>query len=100
MDMGLQILAQETFNVEAALFYLFAAISAVSAMGVVASRNIVRMAVWLLFTLGGVATFLTMIYVLLDHPAGTTLIGASVRRRSNGRSRQRGQRVAAAASRP
>ena len=55
MNTGLQILAQESFGIDAALFYLFAAICAVSAIGVVASRNIVRMAVWLLFTLGGVA---------------------------------------------
>ena len=53
--MGLSILAQQASDVEAALFYLFAAISALSAIGVVVSRNIVRMAVCLLFTLGGVA---------------------------------------------
>ncbi|HEX2971800.1 MAG TPA: NADH-quinone oxidoreductase subunit J [Tepidisphaeraceae bacterium] len=41
--------------VEAALFYLFAAVVGLSALGVVASRNIVRQAVCLLFTLGGVA---------------------------------------------
>jgi len=39
----------------AALFYLFAGIAAVSAVGVVASRNIVRTAVCLLFALIGVA---------------------------------------------
>ena len=39
----------------AALFYLFALMSAGSAMGVVLSRNIVRTAVCLLFTLVGVA---------------------------------------------
>src|SRR5881392_3476301 len=38
-----------------ALFYLFALMSAVSAIWVVASRNIVRTAVFLLFTLVGVA---------------------------------------------
>src|SRR2546423_10662310 len=38
-----------------ALFYLFALMSAVSAIWVVASRNIVRTAVALLFTLVGVA---------------------------------------------
>jgi NADH-quinone oxidoreductase subunit J len=38
-----------------ALFYAFALLSAVSAIGVVASRNIVRNAVCLLFTLVGVA---------------------------------------------
>src|ERR1700753_653381 len=37
------------------LFYFFAAITAASAIGVVASRNIVRTAVCLLFTLIGVA---------------------------------------------
>jgi NADH-quinone oxidoreductase subunit J len=39
----------------AALFYLFAVMSAASAIGVVLSRNIVRTAVCLLFTLIGVA---------------------------------------------
>jgi NADH-quinone oxidoreductase subunit J len=39
----------------AALFYLFALMSAASAIGVVLSRNIVRTAVYLLFTLVGVA---------------------------------------------
>src|SRR3954463_12497986 len=38
-----------------ALFYLFAAMSVLSAIGVVVSRNIVRTAVGLLFTLIGVA---------------------------------------------
>jgi NADH-quinone oxidoreductase subunit J len=42
-------------SVSAVLFYLFAAIAAVSAIGVVASKNIVRTAVCLLFTLIGVA---------------------------------------------
>jgi NADH-quinone oxidoreductase subunit J len=46
----------------AALFYLLAGVSAVSAIGVVASRNIVRTAVCLLFTLLGVAG----LYFLLD----------------------------------
>src|SRR3954467_9245396 len=39
----------------AALFYIFAAMSVLSAIGVVVSRNIVRTAVCLLFTLVGVA---------------------------------------------
>ena len=42
-------------DLSAALFYLFALMSAASAIGVVASRNIVRTAVFLLFTLTGVA---------------------------------------------
>jgi len=46
----------------AALFYLFATLSAAGALGVVISRNIVRTAVCLLFTLVGVAG----LYVLLD----------------------------------
>ncbi|HTL28781.1 MAG TPA: NADH-quinone oxidoreductase subunit J [Tepidisphaeraceae bacterium] len=41
--------------VSAALFYVFAGMSAASALGVVVSRNIVRTAVFLLFTLVGVA---------------------------------------------
>lgn len=36
------------------LFYIFAIMSGAAAIGVVVSRNIVRMAVWLLFTLLGV----------------------------------------------
>jgi NADH-quinone oxidoreductase subunit J len=43
------------------LFAIVATATAVSAVGVVASRNVVRMAVWLLFTLIGVA----LIYFLL-----------------------------------
>jgi NADH-quinone oxidoreductase subunit J len=43
------------------LFVVVATATAVSAVGVVASRNVVRMAVWLLFTLIGVA----LIYFLL-----------------------------------
>lgn len=46
----------------AALFYLFAGVAAVSALGVVMCRNIVRMAVWLLFALVGVAG----LYVLMQ----------------------------------
>lgn len=42
-------------RVASVLFYVFALLSAASAIGVVASRNIVRTAVWLLFTLLGVA---------------------------------------------
>lgn len=53
--MGSFILAQQTPALAATMFYVFAAVVAVSAIGVVVSRNIVRMAVWLLFTLGGVA---------------------------------------------
>ncbi|MBP3954541.1 NADH-quinone oxidoreductase subunit J [Gemmata sp. G18] len=43
------------------LFVLVATATCVSAVGVVASRNVVRMAVWLLFTLTGVA----LVYFLL-----------------------------------
>jgi NADH-quinone oxidoreductase subunit J len=42
-------------TIAAALFYLFAAMAGLSAMGLVVSRNIVRSAVCLLFTLTGVA---------------------------------------------
>ena len=45
-----------------ALFYIFAAFAGLSALGVVISRNIVRMAVFLLFTLGAVAG----LYLLLS----------------------------------
>jgi NADH-quinone oxidoreductase subunit J len=44
-----------------ALFAILATVTAVSALGVVLSRNIVRMAVWLLFTLIGVS----LLYFLL-----------------------------------
>jgi NADH-quinone oxidoreductase subunit J len=46
----------------AVLFYLFALMAGCSALGVLISRNIVRMAVFLLFTLAGVAG----LYFLLD----------------------------------
>src|SRR3954470_6459704 len=52
------LLAQQppsTDPIAPALFYLFAAMSVLSAIGVVVSRNIVRTAVGLLFTLIGVA---------------------------------------------
>src|SRR5947207_6780568 len=49
-------------TVSAVLFYLFAAIAAVSALMMVLSRNIVRTAVCLLFTLVGVAG----LYFLLE----------------------------------
>ncbi|MGE5609078.1 MAG: NADH-quinone oxidoreductase subunit J [Bacillota bacterium] len=49
------ILALRNLPIEAALFYLFAAVAGLSALGVVVSRNIVRQAACLLFTLGGVA---------------------------------------------
>jgi NADH:ubiquinone oxidoreductase subunit 6 (subunit J) len=42
-------------NIAAGLFYLFAAMAGLSAVGLVISRNIVRSAVCLLFTLTGVA---------------------------------------------
>jgi NADH-quinone oxidoreductase subunit J len=49
-------------SVPAVLFYLFAGLAAASALGVVLSRNIVRTAVCLLFTLIGVAG----LYFLLE----------------------------------
>jgi len=54
------ILAQQTEvasnpHVGAVLFYAFAALTALSAWAIVLSSNIVRMSVYLLFTLGGVA---------------------------------------------
>jgi NADH:ubiquinone oxidoreductase subunit 6 (subunit J) len=48
------ILAVQSHVTEALLFYLFAALTGISALTVVASRNIVRMSVALLFTLSGV----------------------------------------------
>src|SRR3954466_5047109 len=56
--MGLpgNILAQlDASSLNAALFWLFAIVSGASALGVVISKNIVRMAVFLLGTLAGVA---------------------------------------------
>ena len=66
--------------VTAALFYLLAGITALSALGVVLSRNIVRMAVALLFTLAGVAGLYFLLHaeflaaVQLVVYAGGTLI--------------------------
>jgi NADH-quinone oxidoreductase subunit J len=65
---------------ETILFYIFAIMSAVSALGVVLSRNIVRTAVYLLFTLLGVgglyfllsAEFLAAVQLVVY--AGGTLI--------------------------
>ena len=51
------------------LFAVVATVTAVSALGVVLSRNIVRMAVWLLFTLIGVS----LLYFLL----GAEFVGAT-----------------------
>src|SRR5437588_12946226 len=45
----------EALTVNAVLFWVFAAMAGSSALGVVVSKNIVRMAVFLLFTLAGVA---------------------------------------------
>lgn len=65
---------------ETALFYLFAAISAGSALAVAASRNIVRTAVYLLLTLVGVAGLYFLLHaeflaaVQLVVYAGGTLI--------------------------
>src|SRR5215510_13412029 len=50
------LLAQaESLDINAALFWVFALMAGASALGVVLSKNIVRMAVFLLFTLAGVA---------------------------------------------
>src|SRR5688572_21884778 len=52
----MNLLAQgEGLTMSAALFWVFALISGASALGVVITRNIVRMAVFLLGTLAGVA---------------------------------------------
>ncbi len=67
-------------HVSAALFYLFAIMSSVSAIGVAISRNIVRTAVCLLFTLVGVAGLYFLLHaeflaaVQLVVYAGGTLI--------------------------
>ena len=53
--MNTTLLALTESNLTGFLFYLFAGTAAVSAMGLVLSRNIVRSAVCLLFTLAGVA---------------------------------------------
>jgi NADH-quinone oxidoreductase subunit J len=45
----------ETLTLTDVLFYLLAAITGVSAVAVVVTQNIVRAAVWLLFTLAGVS---------------------------------------------
>jgi len=56
------ILAISDSTIAAGLFYLFAGMAGVAALGLVISRNIVRTAVALLFTLLGVAG----LYFLLD----------------------------------
>src|SRR5712675_945862 len=57
MTLTLTILAQQSPDptTGAVLFYIFAAMSVIAAISVVVSRNIVRTAVGLLFTLIGVA---------------------------------------------
>src|SRR5215213_4924849 len=72
--------ASQTATMSAALFWVFALMSAASAFGVVISRNIVRTAVCLLFTLLGVgglyfllnAEFLAAVQLVVY--AGGTLI--------------------------
>ena len=56
-------------SLEIVLFAVVATATAVSALGVVLSRNVVRMAVWLLFTLIGVS----LLYFLL----GAEFVGAA-----------------------
>jgi NADH-quinone oxidoreductase subunit J len=55
MAMQAILMSVQVEAASAVLFYLFAGIAALSALGVVASRNIVRTAVCLLFALVGVA---------------------------------------------
>jgi NADH-quinone oxidoreductase subunit J len=56
-------------SLSVALFAVLATVTAISALGVVLSRNVVRMAVWLLFTLIGVS----LLYFLL----GAEFVGAA-----------------------
>lgn len=49
------LLLAQSANITTALFYIFALTAGISAIAVVLSQNIVRMAVCLLFTLAGVA---------------------------------------------
>jgi NADH-quinone oxidoreductase subunit J len=76
----MHLIAQETSTLAAALFYAFAGLTAVSAIAVAASRNVVRMAVALLFTLMGVAGLYFLLHaeflaaVQLVVYAGGTLI--------------------------
>src|SRR3954447_13400411 len=53
--MGFILSQADTSTISAALFWMFAVMAGASALGVVISRNIVRMAVFLLGTLAGVA---------------------------------------------
>src|SRR5262245_31351927 len=72
--------ASQAQTVSAVLFWIFALMSAISAIGVVISRNIVRTAVCLLFTLVGVAGLYFLLHaeflaaVQLVVYAGGTLI--------------------------
>jgi NADH-quinone oxidoreductase subunit J len=74
------ILAVSTDAASAGLFYIFALMSVISAGGVALSRNIVHTAVWLLFTLVGVAGLYFLLHaeflaaVQLVVYAGGTLI--------------------------
>src|SRR6267142_3360287 len=53
--MAIMLAQADAGSTNAALFWVFALMSGASALGVVMSKNIVRMAVFLLFTLAGVA---------------------------------------------
>jgi len=61
-DAGLLAVATQVETLSAVLFYVFSGLTAAGALGVVLSRNIVRTAVCLLFTLLGVAG----LYFLLE----------------------------------
>ncbi len=50
---------------EALMFYIFAAVALISAIGCVVSSNIVRTAMWLLGTLGGVAGLYFLLFANL-----------------------------------
>src|SRR5215831_6840981 len=59
----------DDFNINALLFWCLAGVTALCAIAVVVSQNIVRSATWLLFTLGGAAA----IFFLL----GADFVGAT-----------------------
>ena len=48
------------------LFYIIAAFTGLSALAVLVSQNIVRSAVWLLFTLAGTAGVIELAHLLIE----------------------------------
>lgn len=70
-----------TWELEAVLFWLFATLACGSALGVVISQNVVRMAFWLVLSLGAVAALFFLLHAdflgatqLLIYVGGTVVL--------------------------